>query len=185
MIGYYSFVFLGIYLPSLSLFLGLAASSFLGYFLFKLVLGWLAADDSLKESSELEWYSWPIVLAVSIDALYSGPAKSAQALDWSLPEIIFSFFIGGAVVYCVGKLVVVVSLRHQEYFSISNVENVKRVQLALMYLEFSLLFYFFCLCTARFLIGLTVTTSFTLLFSLMTSGLLFLLLGKRFYQHLD
>ncbi|MBY6185731.1 hypothetical protein KUV89_03630 [Marinobacter hydrocarbonoclasticus] len=42
--------------------------------------------------------SWPLLLAISWDALWSGPAKSAQVLEWSPLWVWLSFLVVGAVV---------------------------------------------------------------------------------------
>jgi hypothetical protein len=41
---------------------------------------------------------WPLVLAVSVDAINSGFAKAADTKDWSLPALLFSFPLVGFVV---------------------------------------------------------------------------------------
>ena len=56
------------------------------------------------------------ILAVSWDALWSGPAKAAQASagHWTTPEVIASFAIAGVVVAMVAQIALMFALKLQE-----------------------------------------------------------------------
>jgi hypothetical protein len=74
---------------------GIAAASLVMFFVVRAYRTWRQGET---EDTQAGGAGWPLVLAVSWDALFSGPAKAAQAFEWSEREVLLSFFIAGGVV---------------------------------------------------------------------------------------
>ena len=102
MIGYYGFVFATRAMEALAPFLGLAAGAMVLWFLKHAVAGWLEHAETTEEQDIAEHFGWAVVFAVSIDALWSGPAKSAQVIGWLPLPIAVSFPISGLIVGLIG-----------------------------------------------------------------------------------
>lgn len=120
-VGYYSWWYLGTAFEAWRLILGLTAFAMISLFLYEAFCEWIDSEplialssltDPLFGSSESSTKSRMImVLAVSMDALWSGPAKSAQAESggWSPIEVFMSFFIAGAIVALVAELALLIA----------------------------------------------------------------------------
>lgn len=82
--------------PLISPIIGILAFSFIAYF----IIQELKLGDEISESSNSEHMlvTVGLILAVSWDALWSGPAKSAQVIGWPEAWIWSSFLIVGLVV---------------------------------------------------------------------------------------
>lgn len=90
----YLLSFYGIkWLPWLTPLLGIVALSFIAVYLYDELF---SSDDS---SPLLATISWSLIIAVSWDTLWSGPAKSAQVVEWQSIFVWTSFLVVGAVVY--------------------------------------------------------------------------------------
>jgi hypothetical protein len=115
-IGYYGWWFLGQYFHGLSVALGLLAFAIISTFLQEEICEWIDAKPivSLEPVTTLLFKHLEsvsrgrllMVFAVSMDALWSGPAKAAQAESeaWKSFEVFASFFVAGSVVALVAEL---------------------------------------------------------------------------------
>ena len=120
-IGYYSWWYLGSEFESWRLALGLIAFAMIALFLYEAFCEWIDSEPVVA----LSWFTDRIfgdveagtknqvimIMAVSMDALWSGPAKAAQAESggWTPIEVFVSFFIAGAVVALVAQLALMVA----------------------------------------------------------------------------
>jgi len=91
-------------LPFLTPLIGLLAFALIAHFLYT---EWFGQDEDHHQ----HLVTFGLILAVSWDALWSGPAKSAQVTDWGVLSVIGSFFVVGFVVnicalcgLCLGRL---------------------------------------------------------------------------------
>jgi hypothetical protein len=96
MVGYYSAFGLE-HVPGLSAVVGLIGFSLIAIFLYSMLRAMLSDEDNAEEAA-VGASDWPLVLAVSWDALWSGPAKAAQAVGWTTMEVLLSFPLAGLVV---------------------------------------------------------------------------------------
>lgn len=95
MIGYI-LSFYGIkWIPWLAPLLGIIAVGFIALYLYQEIL----ADADDPHNHIVATISWSLIIAVSWDALWSGPAKSAQVIDWQSVFVWTSFIVVGFVVY--------------------------------------------------------------------------------------
>jgi hypothetical protein len=98
MIGYY----LVAYLERLGGFrplLGVVGFGLVLYLVVQLLKGVDGPDESSSGMGVETSMGWPLVLAVSWDALFSGPSKAAQAVGWTSSQVFASFFLVGLVVW--------------------------------------------------------------------------------------
>lgn len=152
-LGYYGWWFLGQQFHQAALILGLLAFAMISIFIYEAICEWIKTEPIVSLEPITDWAfrhlgsaskgQLVMILAVSMDALWSGPAKAAQAASgqWSAFEVFFSFFIAGAVVALVAQLslVVAVALRRISF------NNMRRLALFLVggkYLEVTILFSF-------------------------------------------
>ena len=90
----YILSFYGIkWLPAFAPLLGVIALGFIALYLYNEIF----TDDDT--SHLVATISWSLIIAVSWDALWSGPAKSAQVAEWQSVFVWTSFIVVGAVVY--------------------------------------------------------------------------------------
>ncbi len=109
MLGYFLTYFSVQGMPLLTPMIGLLAFSLIAYFLRQeyINLKQHRADglNKLPDSTSVHSIlSWALILTVSWDALWSGPAKSAQVIGWSEWLIWTSFILVGIVVALCGLL---------------------------------------------------------------------------------
>jgi hypothetical protein len=152
-IGYYGWWFLGQQFHGLALILGLLAFGMIAVFIYEAICEWIDAEPIVSLEPITDWSFKHLgseskgriimVLAVSMDALWSGPAKAAQAASgyWTPFEVFISFFIAGAVVALVAELALLIA------FALRRVSfnNTNRLALFLVggkYLEVTILFAF-------------------------------------------
>jgi putative Mn2+ efflux pump MntP len=90
LIGYLLTYYAAQHIPALQFILGLLAFICIAWFLYSESQ---SADQDVEQGP-----GWLLILAISWDALWSGPAKSAQAQDWSELLIVLSFIIAGLIV---------------------------------------------------------------------------------------
>ena len=126
--------------PWLAPVVGIFAFMLVAHFLYTQLLQ--TNEDDIHHSS---WITIGLILAVSWDALWSGPAKSAQVLDWSQWMIWLSFLWVGAVV-C---LLCVASLYLGRRWLLNLKEN-PRVLPVILWLQFSVIGYFGWLALFRY-----------------------------------
>lgn len=96
MIGYYS-AFTLEQVPGLSAVVGVVGASLIAIFLYGMLRDMIAGEGG-RPPTVTGVSDWPLVLAVSWDALWSGPAKAAQAMGWTAIEVLLSFPLAGLVV---------------------------------------------------------------------------------------
>jgi hypothetical protein len=143
--GYYGWWFLGQQFQGLALILGLL--------IYQAICEWIGTEPLVSLDSITGWAfnhlgseskgRIVMVLAVSMDALWSGPAKAAQAASgqWTPFEVLVSFFIAGAVVALVAEIALLIA------FALRRVSfhNTNRLALFLVggkYFEVTILFAF-------------------------------------------
>jgi hypothetical protein len=151
--GYYGWWFLGQQFNELALILGLIAFTMIAIFIYEEFCDWIdtvpllslepLTDWALKKIGSESKGRLVIIMAVSMDALWSGPAKAAQAESgqWSAFEVFTSFFIAGIVVALVSEISLLIALRLRGI----SFGNNKRLAIYLVggkYLEATILFSF-------------------------------------------
>ncbi len=98
MAGYLLTFFSARWMPALLPVLGVIAAGLIGHF-------YLATlRQPVTPPDKLTGISWPLLLAISWDALWSGPAKSAQVLGWAPVWVWLSFLLVGLVVLGFGLM---------------------------------------------------------------------------------
>jgi putative Mn2+ efflux pump MntP len=158
MAGYLLTYFSVEHLPVLTPIVGVVAFAFIARFLY-LELGDYVGEEgessALNQTDERQlMMSMGLILAVSWDALWSGPAKSAQVIGW--PELFVwgSFmFVGGVVALCaLGGLGI------SKYVSLSKVS--KQTQSLWQYtgvlIQYSVIAYFGILALLRYTLHLNI-----------------------------
>jgi hypothetical protein len=176
MVGYYGFIELFHLVPSIRVVLGLIAFTLIVIFLVDVVKGWLSVD--IKDNEDLP-FSWAVVLSVSWDALFSGPAKSAQAIGWNRNEVFLSFFISGMVVTILALLAIRLSFLVRRFSAkLLKFSLIKLVlfELFLMFAEFVIFLYFGLLALLRYSFSSNSSLLYVALAASITGILLFLLL---------
>ncbi|MEQ1929976.1 MAG: hypothetical protein ABL957_05515 [Parvularculaceae bacterium] len=152
-LGYYSWWGLGQLFVILTLPLGLLAFALISIFVYEAFCEWIDAEPKVTLGPLVDrlFSSLPaaskgravMILAVSMDALWSGPAKAAQAAsgDWSWVLVLVSFVIAGAVVAGVAEisLLVATGLRRLNF---RNMRALARYLVAAKFLEATILFAF-------------------------------------------
>ncbi|MBY6016813.1 hypothetical protein KUW04_03260 [Halomonas denitrificans] len=93
MAGYLLTFYFARHLPLLTPWLGLLAAGLIFHFYLSELRRPAESPDAPSR------ISWPLLLAISWDALWSGPAKSAQVLEWSPFWVALSFFLVGTLVW--------------------------------------------------------------------------------------
>ena len=150
MIGYYGFIELFYLFPSLRIILGLIAFGLIVFFLFDIVRGWLEKDIETEEDQP---FAWAVVLAVSWDALFSGPAKSSQAINWNQTEVFLSFFLAGLVVTVLAIVAVQISFFIQRIAKTKldfSTDKLVFAHIFMMFAEFMIFAYFGLLALLRY-----------------------------------
>lgn len=97
MIGYYGALQLG-RIQAVRPALGILAFVLIFFFLFHMLRELIADREDSEFRPAISEPGWIIVLAVSWDALWSGPAKAAQAVGWNQAQVLLSFPLAGLVV---------------------------------------------------------------------------------------
>lgn len=179
MIGYYGFAFLVRILPRIEMLLGIVAVLMVAWFLYDQFTSWLREDMEENASAKLDFRA---VLAVSWDALWSGPAKSAQALDWSPGQIAISFVIAGAVVGLIAYASVLVAPTLRA--SLTGDREISREagrEVVARALEFTIIAYFGLLALVNYILGIIVADSAVLAISAIVTSFLFLFFRRRLH----
>lgn len=152
-IGYYGWWYLGASFHQLGIVLGLSAFLMISIFLYETFCDWIDAAPVvslkpltgflLRGADSATATRIVAILAVSMDALWSGPAKAAQAESaaWTPAEVSVSFLIAGLVVaaFAEGSLLVSKQLSRVDF------RDTKRLAVLLVggkFLEASILWAF-------------------------------------------
>lgn len=188
--GYYAFWALSGTFGLLTFIMGLLGFILVALFLYDVFSEWSGHEARFSISGWLEEkfekldlalpVLWASILAVSWDALLSGPAKAAQAqvASWTPYEVLVSFFVAGVVVSIVAQLALLAThylnrlvewrwggkLRHKHELLVFNISG--------KYLEASVIGGFGVLALWS---GITFGTG-DLYISILTSSLLFFVL---------
>lgn len=155
MIGYYLLIVLLLKLPYLSIALGLLAFLLIGHLLFTAYKEWFEEEDDISGST----LPWTLIFAVSWDALFSGPAKAAQAQGWSEFQIIISFPIAGIVVGSVAIFALWLAQQTRTKWLEGNISFVTMSSrhVIAFYFEFVVLGYFGVLALSRLVFKLDIS----------------------------
>ncbi len=148
-LGYFMFWALSTSLPVAQIILGVIGFVLVTLFVYEVICesagvepifgisDWIGKKFGFKEEDSRLFIT---VLAVSWDALWSGPAKAAQATagNWSTWEVVFSFAIAGLVVAVVAELALFLAyfLRNRNF---KNPVSVTRFTIIGKYLELSVI----------------------------------------------
>lgn len=183
--GYFLFWSLSNSLPVAKIALGIIGFVLVSLFLYEVVCEsaglkpkfgistWISGLFNLKEKNSRTFIT---VLVVSWDALWSGPAKAAQASvgGWSNTEVLLSFLVAGAVVALIAELALFLAffLRKKEF---KNPISLSRYNLFGKYLELSVIGGFGVLslwqsfsATANIYLSILISTLFmTIIFSML------------------
>jgi len=116
--GYYLFWGLGATFAPLQVGLGILGAALVAAFLYEATMKWrghepaFAISEWMSKHSKGRGMAWltPAILAVSWDALWSGPAKAAQAVYWTTNEVLASFLVAGVVVALVAQISLAIAL---------------------------------------------------------------------------
>lgn len=155
-------------LPVLTPIIGLIAFSFIAYFISQEI----ADKESEHESSQI-LVTLGLILAVSWDALWSGPAKSAQVVGWPEYWVWLSFIIVGLVVmlcasisYLLARYLALNTSRNQYFKSVLAGVNrfMPRVNIG-QWLQVSIVGYFGFLALMRYTFSLDIPEWKLLVFS--------------------
>jgi len=139
MIGYLLAVFSVHYFPLLTPLIGIVAFVLVFHFLYEE----LVLDEQHSETTQ--WITFAIILTVSWDALWSGPAKSAQVIGWADWMIWLSFFWVGL---CVLLMCLISCYLSQKV--ISRVKQRSWLMPLMSLVQYSVIAYFGILALCRF-----------------------------------
>lgn len=139
-------------LPVVTPIIGLVAFALIAHFL---VSEWLQQET---ESHSQHLVTLGLILAVSWDALWSGPAKSAQVSDWSPLAVIASFFVVGFVVNVCAFIGLLAGRK-------MNGSLPNEYQAFVLWLQYSVIGYFAWLALCSYTLEWQVSTVSLLLFS--------------------
>lgn len=174
MIGYYGFAYAYRMNPSWQIWLGLVAAITVGWYLFGQFKSWIDVSVALNEGSQV---TFAAIIAVSLDALWAGPAKSAQAIEWSANQVFYSFLIAGAVVAIVALLSAGFSERLYTRLikdaSDREAKNEASREVLALWLEFSVIGYFGILAITRYVFGIDWQWAYVLVGTAFVSAFLF------------
>lgn len=152
-LGYYGWWFLGQQFHGLALVLGLLAFGMIAVFIYEAICEWIDTEPLISLEPITNWSFKHLgseskgrivmVLAVSMDALWSGPAKAAQAASgqWTPFEVFISFFIAGGVVALVAELSLLIAFALRR-ISFNNTNRLALFLVGGKYLEVTILFAF-------------------------------------------
>jgi len=151
MVGYLLTYFSIQSLPLLTPLIGLMAFAFIGYFLLQELPAFAVTTGSSKPSASPLIISCALILAISWDALWSGPAKSAQVVGWPEVWVWLSFLLVGLVVASCALLALFIA----KYLSTCTRVTKSGMKLGL-WLQYSVLSYFGLLALLRYTFSVQV-----------------------------
>mgnify|MGYP002700177892 CR=1 FL=1 len=158
-------------LPILTPLIGLIAFSFIAYFIFQEI----TKIEEREEHNQL-LVTLGLILAVSWDALWSGPAKSAQVVGWPEYWVWLSFIIVGVVVMLcaifsllLAKLIARISIDNQQFLMVlSFLKNNQPAINIGQWMQLSIVGYFGLLALLRYTFSLDVNEWKILVLALVT-----------------
>ena len=175
MLGYSASYFSMQILPQLTPFVGALAFILIAIYLFQEFQAY--CDDSCESDANHQYLiNVGLILAVSWDALWSGPAKSAQVVDWPELAVWLSFIFVGAVVafLTIGALL----LSRHVFFS-EDREIPPFTQAAISWLQYTVVGYFGWLALIRYTLSLPIHDVVIFSFSALITALMLAALNQR------
>ena len=169
MLGYLMTYFSVQVVPFLTPIVGIIAATCIFWFLHNELLS-LNESGSISDNScdnQRLLISLGLILAVSWDALWSGPAKSAQVIGW--PELLVwvSFILVGVAVALLAISSVIFSRVLQPVMLKSH-----KIHLGLLWLQYSVIAYFGYLAILRYTFNVNLPWYIVMLLSLFSIGIL-------------
>lgn len=129
--------------PVLKMVIGIIAFVLVVKFLGEEIAG--CAGYGSEDEEEPKGMGWAAVIAVSVDALMSGPAKAAQAEGWDLNALLWSFPIVGLVVglhaFTAAEVAAFLKRRSERGTDVSP-QNLARVEIGGLFIETAVIGYF-------------------------------------------
>ena len=169
MLGYLMTYFSVQVLPFLTPIVGIIAATCIFWFLHN-ELRSLSGDGNASDNSgdnQRLLMSLGLILAVSWDALWSGPAKSAQVIGW--PELLVwgSFILVGVAV----SLLAISSVAFSRVLEPIMLKS-QKIHLGLLWLQYSVIAYFGYLAILRYTFNMNLPWFMIMLLSLVSIALL-------------
>jgi hypothetical protein len=166
MFGYFLTYFSLQSMPVLTPIIGLLAFVMIAYFLMGELKSYYDSENKhiiKNETEKTSFIGLGLILAVSWDALWSGPAKSAQVLNWSDWMIWLSFILVGVVVllFCFGSVLLANTLGH----TMAKRQPQSQVINYGLWVQYSVFTYFGLLALTRYTLALSLSWTAILLFS--------------------
>lgn len=158
--------------PLVAPIIGVVAFSLIAHFLYDEITS-LRNYSEENRGNHQYLISLGLILAVSWDALWSGPAKSAQVIEWPPLAIWASFLVVGATVATLSTVSFIFSSRLTAGLQ-KNKESQADQRDALQWLQLSCVGYFGWLALARYTFDLDVSAAVVLTFSFTATGALIL-----------
>jgi MFS family permease len=172
MVGYLVTYFSLQSLPAVTPVIGVLAAGLIIWFLW----GELIAEQEKSESQQL-MVTIGIILAVSWDALWSGPAKSAQVEGWSELMVWMSFLLVGLIVLLFAIFAFRLGLvACNRYF-----QNSRRM-VVMLWLQYSVIGYFALLALAKYTFAMDFTWWALLMMSMAIIAVVMALAGSMTAQ---
>lgn len=160
-------------LPLLTPIIGLIAFSLIVHFLMSELR--VTNFETGSESGQMPLISFTLILAVSWDALWSGPAKSAQVVGWSDLMIWLSFLLVGVVVtvFCLLSYYLAKQAQAQYFNFVPKRYAVRSLEIS-QWIQYSVIAYFGLLALVRY----TFSSSIDWLYILAASFILMYIILK-------
>jgi len=178
MLGYLLAYFSIQSIPLLTPIVGVLAFLFIAYFLWQELIEYLNSADSDHENRQ-SLVSFALILAVSWDALWSGPAKSAQVMNWPNELVWVSFIVVGffvALCACAGLLLA-------KKFNQASIEFSTFIVLGL-WVQYSVIAYFGLLALLRYTLSLMINGWQVFMLSSVMIAIIMMLLFIRYQKGL-
>ena len=150
MLGYLLAYFSIQSIPLLTPIVGVLAFLFIAYFLLQELKDYLSADEGGCVDRQ-SLVTFALILAVSWDALWSGPAKSAQVVNWPNELVWISFILVGFLV----ALCAYAGLFLAKRFKNVSAESSVFIVLGL-WIQYSVIAYFGLLALLRYTLSVTI-----------------------------
>jgi len=151
MVGYLLTYFSIQSLPLLTPVIGLLAFACIAYFLWQELPGLASTTNFSNTSARQLIISCTLILAISWDALWSGPAKSAQVVGWPEVWVWLSFLLVGLVVASCALLALFIAK-----FLLTCTRVAKSSMKLGLWLQYSVLSYFGLLALLRYTFSVQV-----------------------------
>ncbi len=171
------------WLPQLTAIVGLVAFLLIAWFILDDLFSPVQQDADKKDSSPTALLGIGLVLAVSWDALWSGPAISAYIPDWSQAKVLTCFLLSGFTVLMLTstslvltRLIAAQSWRGQGLHPLLG-------HFA-EWLQYSAISYFAWLALFKYTLGISSPETYVLIWSMLVSALLLLLRSALAERHL-